>query len=90
MNQCGILESQPFENNRTCSDLVDDFTCQCLTGYTGTICVVITSTDDCNPNSCENNGTCNDLVDDFSCKCAADLLVKSAQRTSMNVIPILV
>ena len=43
----------PYENNGTCLDLVNDFSFQSLAGYTGATCVV--NIDNCSPNPCENN-----------------------------------
>ena len=47
--------------------MLNAFSCDCLTGFTGTTCM--TNIDDCRPTSCENGGTCNDLIDGFSCSC---------------------
>ena len=35
VNEC---DSQPCQNNATCTDLVNSYSCQCIAGYTGVQC----------------------------------------------------
>ena len=51
----------------TCNDLVNEFTCSCTAGFTGTKCE--TEVDDCESNPCENSGTCEDDLNSYSCTC---------------------
>ena len=37
VNEC---ESHPCQNNGSCSDLVNKYSCQCITGYTGSNCEI--------------------------------------------------
>ena len=56
-------------NGATCTDEVNDYSCECATGYTGEDCE--TNIDDCVGEPCLNGATCVDGVDSFSCDCAA-------------------
>ena len=62
-------ESDPCENNATCHDLTNTFSCTCVAGFTGPTCG--TDIEDCTFDPCKNGSTCTDLVDGFSCDCAA-------------------
>ncbi|MDP6945273.1 MAG: hypothetical protein QF464_14080, partial [Myxococcota bacterium] len=62
------VEVPVCENDSTCTDGVDGFTCECLAGYEGETCE--TDTDDCAEPVCLNSSTCVDLVDGFACECA--------------------
>ncbi|XP_078343207.1 uncharacterized protein LOC144628957 isoform X2 [Oculina patagonica] len=61
-------DSNPCNNNSTCTDLIGDFLCSCQPGYTGKQCD--TNIDDCQGQPCFNNGTCHDLVNNYTCTCA--------------------
>ncbi len=61
-------DSNPCENGGTCTDMINNYSCACIPGYTGETCS--TNVDECDANPCENGGTCTDLVDDFSCGCS--------------------
>ena len=50
----------------SCIDGVNDFTCQCDTGYAGDFCDE--NMNDCNHQHCVH-GTCIDGVSDFTCQC---------------------
>ncbi|XP_053391949.1 fibropellin-3-like, partial [Mercenaria mercenaria] len=64
INDCS---PHPCLNGGTCIDRVDDYTCNCITGYTGKRCE--TNINDCSPDPCLNGGTCIDRVDDYTCNC---------------------
>lgn len=53
----------PCENNATCVDGVDSYTCNCLPGYTDDTCS--TDINECNPSPCGVSGTCIDLVNGY-------------------------
>eukprot|EP00794_Sanderia_malayensis_P006995 gene6995-7780_t len=59
--------SSPCQNNATCSNLVNKYTCTCLPGYAGVNCEI--EVNECESNPCQNGGTCNDLVNRFTCIC---------------------
>jgi hypothetical protein len=54
-------------NEGTCTDGVNDFTCDCPDGYDGKTCS--NNPDECATNPCVNEGTCTDGVNDFTCDC---------------------
>ncbi|XP_065944893.1 uncharacterized protein [Magallana gigas] len=60
---------EPCANNGTCIRLgmTQNFTCICLSGYTGDRCQ--TEIDECTSLPCLNNATCIDDIDLFSCVC---------------------
>ncbi|KAL4218702.1 positive regulation of smoothened signaling pathway [Mactra antiquata] len=60
-------QSQPCQNNGTCSDKIDDFTCTCTEGFNGTTCEI--NIDDCIDKSCDNGGTCLDGINNSTCLC---------------------
>ncbi|KAI8512864.1 hypothetical protein Bbelb_095030 [Branchiostoma belcheri] len=59
--------SAPCQNNATCQDGLNSFTCQCVPGYTGTLCE--TDIDECSSAPCQNDATCQDGVNSFTCQC---------------------
>ncbi|XP_078667248.1 uncharacterized protein LOC144909067 [Branchiostoma floridae x Branchiostoma belcheri] len=60
--------SAPCQNQATCQDQINGFTCQCVPGYAGTLCEDI---DECSSAPCQNNATCQDGVNSFTCHCAS-------------------
>ena len=52
--------------NQLCVNLVFNYSCVCMPGFTGTDC--LTDIDDCAAVNC-NNGTCMDGIDVFTCVC---------------------
>ncbi|KAH3791143.1 hypothetical protein DPMN_144623 [Dreissena polymorpha] len=59
--------STPCENEETCLDGQDMFTCSCMKAYTGDRCDV--NIDDCVGNSCQNGATCIDEEESYTCEC---------------------
>ncbi|KAK3730059.1 hypothetical protein QZH41_009565 [Actinostola sp. cb2023] len=57
INECNGVTCQ---NSGSCQDLVDDFTCTCVAGYTGRYCE--TNINECNRVTCQNGGSCQDLI----------------------------
>ena len=62
---------QPCQNNATCKDGINQFSCQCQTGFEGDLCQ--NKTDFCKSTPCLNNGTCINEDDGFACQCLAGL-----------------
>lgn len=52
--------SSPCAHSNNCTDLVNDYLCDCLPGWAGKNCN--TDIDECASNPCENNSTCHDKV----------------------------
>ena len=64
INECLAISCQ---NNGRCVDEVNDFSCDCLPGYTGSLCEY--DVDECASSPCTNNGSCRDTINDFECVC---------------------
>ncbi|XP_078661735.1 uncharacterized protein LOC144905815 [Branchiostoma floridae x Branchiostoma belcheri] len=58
--------SDPCQNGAVCQDGGNSFTCQCVPGYTGTLCEEI---DECSSAPCHNGAVCQDGVNSFTCQC---------------------
>eukprot|EP00808_Paulinella_micropora_P011920 g13953.t1 len=58
----------PCSPNGVCSDLLNDYTCNCKTGYAG-IKNCNTDINECASNPCSNGATCNDMVGQYTCTC---------------------
>ena len=54
-------------NGATCVDGSNNYTCNCVPGYTGFDCE--TNIDDCAPAPCLNDGMCKDGVNSYTCNC---------------------
>eukprot|EP00058_Branchiostoma_floridae_P013772 XP_002599260.1 hypothetical protein BRAFLDRAFT_64392 [Branchiostoma floridae] len=71
--ECAInideCESSPCQNNGTCEDRVNGYTCDCYTGYEGPHCEE--ESDWCADNPCRNGGTCisSAQISNFVCQC---------------------
>ncbi len=59
-------ESTPCLNGGTCKNLVNGYTCLCLTGYSGQRCEI--NLTEC-PVACMNGGTCVDELNNPTCIC---------------------
>ena len=60
-NNIDDCASSPCQNGGSCTDLVNDFKCNCTgTGFNGTKCQ--TNIDDCLSGPCQNGGTCTDGI----------------------------
>ncbi|MGB0588689.1 MAG: lamin tail domain-containing protein [Myxococcota bacterium] len=51
----------------TCEDEIDDYSCSCPPGITGTNCEI--DIDECADEPCQNGASCFDLVNDYYCQC---------------------
>ena len=60
----------PCQNNGTCIDGINDYTCDCTdTGFEGDHCEI--NIDECElyGNPCQNEATCIDQINEYQCKC---------------------
>ena len=60
-------DPNPCQNNGTCNNTNDSFTCDCQPGYTGTTCEQVI--DHCDPDPCLNGGTCTSDLFGYACAC---------------------
>ena len=54
-------------NNGTCIDGVSEYSCHCVTGFTGQHCQI--NINDCVNVSCQNEAVCRDLINSYHCDC---------------------
>jgi len=64
----GPCSSNPCKNGATCTISGNSFTCQCATGFKGTLCA---NKANCSSNPCKNGATCTESSSSFTCKCPA-------------------
>ncbi|XP_035661274.1 uncharacterized protein LOC118405716 [Branchiostoma floridae] len=62
-------ESSPCENDGTCVDDINSYTCTCPPGYGGDNCQ--SDIDECLSSPCLNGGTCTEGLNHYSCDCPA-------------------
>ena len=65
-DECGSI---PCQNGGTCTDLLNNYTCDCIVGFDGYNCNV--DIDDCAEYPCQNNGRCVDGIDSYVCECVS-------------------
>ncbi|XP_067050674.1 protocadherin Fat 4-like isoform X4 [Acropora muricata] len=73
INTCPVCE-----NNGTCQDAIDGYSCQCMMGYTGRHCE--TNIDECQEVECLNGGSCQDGVASFTCVCTDEFSGHRCER----------
>ncbi|XP_033634228.1 fibropellin-1-like [Asterias rubens] len=71
---CGVCiddecSSSPCQNDATCVDGIDSYTCTCAAGFEGINCEI--DIDECTSSPCLNNGTCVDRPNGFECACTS-------------------
>jgi uncharacterized repeat protein (TIGR01451 family) len=59
--------SNPCQNNGTCANGDDAYTCSCQPGYEGSNCETLI--DNCAGSPCQNGGTCANQLGGFTCDC---------------------
>ncbi|CAH3025002.1 unnamed protein product, partial [Porites evermanni] len=70
------------QNGGSCVDSINNFTCNCLKGYTGSYCetghcvinytsMFLSDIDNCVHHTCLNGGSCVDGVNNYTCRCNA-------------------
>lgn len=66
INEC---ESSPCFNGGTCTDLVNDFSCQCPENFMGKTCLEVYNA--CSSSPCENGATCRTNIPShvYTCIC---------------------
>ena len=64
-------------------DGVNQYTCQCAPGFSGTNCDV--NVDECVGSPCLNGGTCMDGVNQYTCQCAQGFDGANCDVMSMSV-----
>lgn len=57
----------PCKHNGTCIDLIANYSCKCMPGYTGQNCSI--DIDECIPHPCQNGATCIDKIAHYECLC---------------------
>ena len=61
--------SQPCQNDGTCTDYVNYYTCTCDAGLTGVACEI--DVDECLSSPCAEDSSCEDYTNGYRCLCAA-------------------
>uniref|UniRef100_A0A3B3Q1L6 Delta-like protein n=1 Tax=Paramormyrops kingsleyae TaxID=1676925 RepID=A0A3B3Q1L6_9TELE len=73
---CEVLQnkciSSPCHNGGRCSAVLDGFLCDCVEGYSGSLCEVSRQHNPCSPSPCQNKAVCHSLLDDYYCACPED------------------
>ncbi len=59
--------SLPCQNNATCLEHQETYSCQCLKGFAGKNCHV--EINECASSPCLHGGECTDLIGGFKCTC---------------------
>nr|XP_054751706.1 fibropellin-1-like [Lytechinus pictus] len=68
-NEINECQSNPCESNAVCTDLLDDYSCNCPPGTIGKNCVDI---NECSSSPCEHGGTCLDRLNYYECQCTRE------------------
>ena len=55
--------SGPCLNSGICTNLINSFSCQCFTGFEGTLCEI--NKNECLSNPCQNGGECVDGIGQY-------------------------
>ncbi|XP_045188010.2 fibropellin-3-like [Mercenaria mercenaria] len=63
-NEC---DPNPCQNGGVCEDRVNQYTCNCASGWRGKNCE--RDVNECRSNPCQNGSTCINEQNDFSCDC---------------------
>ncbi|XP_078620641.1 uncharacterized protein LOC144887345 [Branchiostoma floridae x Branchiostoma japonicum] len=68
--ECNPCDFHQCQNNATCNDTVDGYTCICVKGWRGEYCEH--KIDPCETHQCLNNATCHTTEDGYICNCTDD------------------
>ena len=63
INEC---DSYPCQHGGTCTDEMNDYTCNCTEGFEGKNCEMVRNY--CGGSPCQNEGECYNLFTDFFCR----------------------
>ena len=85
--------TRPCANGGRCYDLINDFRCECASGFTGRHCTE--DVDECSilgQGACENGGTCINKQGSYSCQCRTGFegarCDKRTQRFVISRLPV--
>ncbi|KAI8515698.1 hypothetical protein Bbelb_065110 [Branchiostoma belcheri] len=59
--------SSPCHNGGICRNLINGYSCDCPSGWTGDNCQ--SDVDECSSSPCHNGGICRNLINGYSCDC---------------------
>ena len=74
LNDC---DPQPCLYAEKCTNLIADYTCDCVAHYISA--PYISDLNDCDPQPCLHNGKCTDLIADYRCDCVDPYIGKNCQ-----------
>ena len=63
-----VCNTDKCENNATCVDIWNAYTCTCPAGFNGSLCEI--NIDECVGHACQNGGACVDGIANYTCNCA--------------------
>ncbi|XP_030641426.1 protein crumbs homolog 2b [Chanos chanos] len=72
-----LCQSQPCQNNGSCQDLFNQYSCNCAPGWEGEFCQ--NNVDECASGPCAH-GVCRDLLADYECECTPGYGGKNCQE----------
>ena len=72
-----FCRSNPCMKGAACTDGVNQYSCSCTNGYSGSNCHI--NINDCSPTPCLNGGVCSDGVSDVTCSCLSPRTGKFCQ-----------
>ena len=77
--------TSPCQNGGTCQDGINNYTCSCVPGFSGTDCE--TNIDECESNPCDNDGTCEDEINKYLCVCVAGYTGSNCETNINECVP---
>src|SRR5437868_144451 len=67
LNWICLGASHPCASGGTCTDFLNSYRCDCVSGFSGSNCQ--TNINECTSQPCANGGTCIDQTNSFTCTC---------------------